>query len=89
MQKREADVLAALIPSDIRAQLFHLPPELGNELLRAPFPIAITLTLCHTQNDTAKSPNTALGTAAGKFEDSYRQDIGLCYETQLRCNITW
>ena len=36
MQKREADVLAALIPSDIRTQLFHLPPELGNELLRAP-----------------------------------------------------
>lgn len=89
MQKREADVLAALIPSDIRAQLFHLPPELGNELLHASFPIATTLTLCHTRNDTAKSPNTAPGTAAGKFEDSYRQDMRLCYETQLGCNITW
>lgn len=67
MQKREADVLAALIPSDIHAQLFHLPPELGNELLRAPFPTATTLTLCHMQNDAAKSPSIALGTRAGKF----------------------
>lgn len=60
MQKREADVLAALIPSDIRAQLFHLPPELGNELLHAPFPIATTLTLCHTQNDTKPRAPTLL-----------------------------
>lgn len=65
MQKREADVLAALIPSDIRAQLFHLPPELGNELLRAPFPTATTLTLCYTQNATAKSPNTGLAVQKG------------------------
>lgn len=60
MQKREADVLAALIPSDIRTQPLHLPPELGSEPLCTASLCPHPGPQCHTpQQAEAESPSCA------------------------------
>lgn len=60
MQKREADVLAALIPSNIRTQPLHLLPEQGSEPLCAASLSPHPGPQCHTpQRAEAECPGSA------------------------------
>lgn len=58
MQKGEADVLAALVPSESRTQPFHLPLGLPKELLGA-------ASLSLSPRPSEKEPRAGAGAAGG------------------------